>query len=562
MAKLRLQAIELEAEEKSTACGSEAGSVVSGRSRSSVRSTSSAVSFKSSLIKNDEFKRSAETARGTEAGSKPKVGAMLLKHKARELRLRPLVTEPRPRSNEPQLMLFEQKRNSVTNGTNSIKEKFNAMFINDKSTVSNPQARGFIPQHVSGSRNHNSAAYHNDYAENSGNVERCVSRRVLDAENQHTVSSTAQYGNSANSNVEPNPCPQFRVNAATWPNVDTPVASESNPNAALNAYLKRQGRNEYINLATQVGYDGANIAFVFFKNQVRRLMNDSPYDERKLEVLRAACVGQPREMVNLFCASMKSMTSAQHIENALDRLPSALRCVEWLTSEPKVIAIPHGAKVNFTASSLTMYNEDLNTLEIFAYAHDEYNKLSGQLLLDTANRSPSALKRRYLDFLDKNGISLNQPSFESLRKFGVHEINVTTSDYAQAFFKSEDKEKSREPQSGRSEFRDRQVALDSGIGAHNGSADSPESATAGGHGAPTDHNRGTKKANGRPPIHFVCARADNRHYLVECEKFMKLPPQERRQTVIKAGRCLNCLLTGQLARNCPSRCKCRKSHPN
>ena len=316
LAKLRLQAIELEAEEKSIACGSEAGSVVSRRSRSSVRSTSSAVSFKSLLIKNDEFKRSAEPARGTEAGSKPKVGAMLLKHKARELRLRPLVTEPRPRSNKPQPMQYKQKRNSVTNGTNSIKEKFNAMFINDKSTVSNPQARGFIPQHVSGSRNHNSAAYHNDYAENSGNVERCVSRRALDAENQHTASSTAEYRNSANSNVEPNPCPQFRVNAATWPNVDTPVASESNPNAALNAYLKRQGRNEYINLATQVGYDGANIAFVFFKNQVRRLMNDSPYDERKLEVLRTACVGQPREMVNLFCAPMKSMS----LLNVLKRL--------------------------------------------------------------------------------------------------------------------------------------------------------------------------------------------------------------------------------------------------
>ena len=59
--------------------------------------------------------------------------------------------------------------------------------------------------------------------------------------------------------------------------MNTPVASESNPNAALNAYLERQGRNEYINLATQVGYDGTNIAFVFFENQVRRLMNESPH---------------------------------------------------------------------------------------------------------------------------------------------------------------------------------------------------------------------------------------------------------------------------------------------
>ena len=43
---------------------------------------------------------------------------------------------------------------------------------------------------------------------------------------------------------------------------------------------------------------------------------------------------------------------------------------------------------------------------------------------------------------------------------------------------------------------------------------------------------------------------------------MKLPPQERRQTVIKAGRCLNCLSMEHLARNCPSRCKCRKCGPN
>ena len=86
LAKLHLQAIELEAEEKRIACGSEAGSVVSGRSRRSVRFTSTAVSVKSSLIKNAEFKRSAEPAHGTEAGSKPKVGAMLLEHEARELR--------------------------------------------------------------------------------------------------------------------------------------------------------------------------------------------------------------------------------------------------------------------------------------------------------------------------------------------------------------------------------------------------------------------------------------------------------------------------------------------
>ena len=68
------------------------------------------------------------------------------------------------------------------------------------------------------------------------------------------------------------------------------------------ARLERQGRNKYINLASQIAYNGNNLAFVFFENQIRKLMVESPLEERRLEVLRASCVGQPREMVNLFFA--------------------------------------------------------------------------------------------------------------------------------------------------------------------------------------------------------------------------------------------------------------------
>ena len=32
--------------------------------------------------------------------------------------------------------------------------------------------------------------------------------------------------------------------------------------------MDRQGRNKYITLASQISYDGSNIAFVFYKNQI------------------------------------------------------------------------------------------------------------------------------------------------------------------------------------------------------------------------------------------------------------------------------------------------------
>ena len=84
------------------------------------------------------------------------------------------------------------------------------------------------------------------------------------------------------------------------------------------------------------------MAFVFYENQIRRLMDESPYDERKLEVLRASYVGQPREMVNLFCAPLRSMTTMQRIEKAIDRLRQRYGVFGGVTSEPQVVAIRKG----------------------------------------------------------------------------------------------------------------------------------------------------------------------------------------------------------------------------
>ena len=57
---------------------------------------------------------------------------------------------------------------------------------------------------------------------------------------------------------------QVTLNAAAAPS-----------NSVFEKYLERQGRNEFINLATQIGYDGRNIAFVFYENKFRKLMSES-----------------------------------------------------------------------------------------------------------------------------------------------------------------------------------------------------------------------------------------------------------------------------------------------
>ena len=78
------------------------------------------------------------------------------------------------------------------------------------------------------------------------------------------------------------------------------------------------------------------------------------------------------------------MSTSQRIEKAIDRLRQRYGVSGGLTTEPQIIAIRNGPKVIFNATSLKSFNEDLNTLEVFAYAHDEVEKLSGQLMLDVA----------------------------------------------------------------------------------------------------------------------------------------------------------------------------------
>ena len=328
---------------------------------------------------------------------------------------------------------------------------------------------------------------------------------------------------------------------------------------ALRTYLDHQSRSEFINLASQIGCDGKNMTFVFYENQIRKLMDESHCNERRLEVVRASCVDQPREIVNLFLAPMKNMSTSQRIEKALDRLRQRYGVFNGLTAEPKIIAIRNGPKVTFNVALLKAFNDDLNTLEVFAYAHDEVEKLSGQLLLGAASRLPSVLKQRYLDYLAKMGFNLNHPGFDSLREFITHELTLMTSDYAQTFFKNDEKDKPRDFKSVRDSFRVRQVAVKSKPTSLTltGSFNKRESVV-------SDKTQCAYKRflTTPPPNCFIRNHSSSKHFLADCKKFANLSIDCKRQMIINAGRCLNCLSLGHLARDCAFPLKCRKWVPN
>ena len=94
-------------------------------------------------------------------------------------------------------------------------------------------------------------------------------------------------------------------------------------------------------------------------------MRESPCNERRLEILKASCTVQPREMVNLFLAPMKSLSTSERIEKALDRLCQRYGLSGGLTTQSQIIDIRYGSKVVFNVSSFKSFNEYLNTLRSF-----------------------------------------------------------------------------------------------------------------------------------------------------------------------------------------------------
>ena len=288
---------------------------------------------------------------------------------------------------------------------------------------------------------------------------------------------------------------QCYSSVARMPNMTAQPAMVMNHEPTImQTYLERQGRNEYVNLASQIAYNGTNLAFVFYKNQIRRRMDESSYPERRFEVLRASCVGQPREIINLFFAPMKSLSTLQRIEKALDRLRQGYGVPSGLTSEPKIIEIRNGSKVTLNSTSLN------------------------------------------LDYLTKIGSDVNRPKFDTLRKFVAGEQRVSTSDYAQTFFKSKEKDKCQKggKRGGSQQVRVRQIAVNSDNGhppggyRQQGSNTARESGVARPEGYPRRRSLRTQPSK-PPPLCFACDDEKSLHFLADCDKFKHLTGQQQQQ---------------------------------
>ena len=239
LAKLRLEAINLGAQEKLEVC-SERGSSVSKRSESRLSfSKNYGYDFcDSQLGEIDPKLRLSLNADKVKLNVDPFVKStvedMTVTKKMTKLQSNPVLNVAMPLETKP----------AVTNHLNDV-------FAVDSSAGKNPNSCGFAPQRASA-------------------VEGCQRTAV--------ARSNDEYLKELDPVLRSDSLPRTRKNWNVPSRVSVgkpdPYHYASNADTVLHTHLERQGRNEYINLASRMGYDGSNLAFVFYENQVRRLIDE------------------------------------------------------------------------------------------------------------------------------------------------------------------------------------------------------------------------------------------------------------------------------------------------
>ena len=106
-----------------------------------------------------------------------------------------------------------------------------------------------------------------------------------------------------------------------------------------------RSRKDFLDEALLIGYDGSNMPYVMFKNQKLNLMERCPYPDRKLPLLRAACVRAAAHTIAVVISDTPGFDDEAKISMAFDRLSQRIGVRGGFVNEPEKRQIRNGPKM-------------------------------------------------------------------------------------------------------------------------------------------------------------------------------------------------------------------------
>ena len=316
------------------------------------------------------------------------------------------------------------------------------------------------------------------------------------------------------------------------------------------SFFQYQNCRTFIDKASLINYNGSNMPYIFFHNRIKALMDSCPFENSRLTLLQAACVGLAGQNISNLVADTPGLSEARRIEMSLERLSQRFGVRGGFYSEPEIRKFWYGDKLKSdSAFALKEFKDQLSQCLLYAKAYNQPDKVEGRFVLDLAKRLPDVTKKEFLKFLANRFGHTNEPSFESLFEFITEEESYKSTDFGisllnasselRKFEKPHDKSKNACPVR-QTSFKSPNLPRRSDI---------------------NDKQKKSPTTNSRPehPMCIYCSSKGlvEHHYLSNCSEFLHLTPIDRKDVIVKSGRCLNCLRK-HFVKDCFAPNSCRK----
>ena len=304
------------------------------------------------------------------------------------------------------------------------------------------------------------------------------------------------------------------------------------------SYSSFPGYHLLLEEAREIRFTGRKLPFIFYYNQIMELLNRCPDPRKKMDLLRASCQDQAREAVSALVPPVPGWDVNTQIKRALEGLRLRYGCSSFL-SEPLVKRVRSGQKfAKMDVPALEQLISDLNDCELYACAYQQTSSLGSTFILDVADRLPFYSKTRYTDFLTDHWGNPDEPSFESFKQFLNRELKRINTTFAQKLLGASQGKNDKLMTLQRVRVHQTKVGVLPTLGHKELSSTSP-----------------TRQ---KQPVCFICSTPTetHRHLLNTCHTYKSMTPQERRESIIKAGHCINCLSKHHIS-DCHLQCKCK-----
>ena len=103
-------------------------------------------------------------------------------------------------------------------------------------------------------------------------------------------------------------------------NLNNGLSPAQSGSSQQDSFFQYQNCRTFIDKASLINYNGSNMPYIFFHNRIKALMDSCPFENSRLTLLQAACIGLAGQNIANLAADTPGLSETRRIEMSLERL--------------------------------------------------------------------------------------------------------------------------------------------------------------------------------------------------------------------------------------------------